>query len=145
MKNTKPAKRKPKSERKRLVAELDRTFSFFIRRRDGLKTGGTCIFDFCGGMIECCFHFITRAKHSVRWDERNAVGACASCNFTMEFNPHPFINWYISKHGLPAYQELFRDSNRIAKFSNDDLQTILDGIKSKMLPVDKKALTNSDN
>lgn len=140
-------KRKPKTARKRLVSELDRQFSLFIRKRDSLQTGGACRFRrelFCAGPIECCFHFITRSKHSVRWDERNAVGSCRGCNFTMEFNPHPYINWYISKYGLVAYEALFRDSNKIAKFENGQLEDMIEVFKNKISSVEKDALTRSD-
>lgn len=122
--------RKAKSERKRLVAQLDAVFSLYIRMRDRAKTKGACVLG-CG-FIEQCAHLITRAKHSVRWDPRNASGQCAGANIRHEYDPNPYTSWYIRQHGLEAYEALVRDSNRIAKFSNDQLRGILADLKSKM-------------
>lgn len=125
-------KRRKKSERRALVGQLDTVFSLYIRMRDKAKTGGPCVLG-CG-MIEQCAHLITRSKHSVRWDERNATGQCAGANLRHEFDPHPYTTWFIRQHGLEAYEALVRDSNRIAKFTNDELRRILNALKSKMEP-----------
>ena len=112
---------KPK-ERKRLIKALDTEFSLLIR-----KLCPMC--PFCGKNTEHCFHFVTRAKYSVRWDERNAVGSCAGCNLRYEYDPHFAVTWYINRCGLPAYEQLIRDGNQIAKLENSDLQTKLDNIR----------------
>ena len=108
-----------KTPRKKLVATLDKLFSLAVRAKAEKNYGG-CFFD--GKPIEHCFHFVTRSKHSVRWDFTNAEGSCAGCNFRMEFDPHPYIQWYIRKHGLPAYEDLIRRSNERAGFSLADLE-----------------------
>jgi hypothetical protein len=108
------------SARKGLVKRLDAIFSLFIRARDSKLTGGRCVLG-CG-MIENCAHLITRAKHSVRWDARNATGQCYGANLRHEFDSHPYTAWYIRTNGLEAYETLVRDSNRIAKFSNAELE-----------------------
>ena len=115
-------KRGKKSPRRKLVAELDRVFSLYIRAKSKV-----CVF--CGKPTEHWFHIITRAKYAVRWDESNAVPSCAGCNFRMEYDPHPFIKWYIDTYGLPAYEDLILRSNKIAKFSADDLQNMIDKYK----------------
>lgn len=104
-----------KSKRKRMVDTLDTLFSIYIRTRDKRTTGGRCVFG-CGKMIECVFHFVTRSKHSVRWDERNGVGSCSGCNLRYEYDPHFAVRWYLEKNGHEAYDALVRDGNRIAKF-----------------------------
>lgn len=119
----KRVKKVPKAKlRKRLVKALDKAFSLAVRAKCSKCT-------FCGGPVEHCFHYVTRSKYSVRWDFRNATGSCAGCNFRYEFDPHFAISYFISFHGLPAYEQLIRDGNQISKHSNDDLQGILDGIK----------------
>ena len=121
-------KKKKKRSRKSLVKELDKVFSLFIRERDFKDIGGCHLG--CGP-IECCSHLITRSKHSVRWDERNAYGSCMSSNFQHEFNPHIYTSWYIKKHGLSAYEKLLLDSNKIAKFSNSDLEAMIEKYETK--------------
>ena len=71
--------KKKKPNRKRIVAQLDKIFSLFIRIRDKRENGGLCVFG-CGRPIQCVFHFITRTKHIVRWDTDHAVGSCAADN-----------------------------------------------------------------
>lgn len=112
----------PPTKRKRLVAKLDSAFSLKVRLRDKKVRGGLCVFDACPEPIACCFHFVTRAKHSLRWDFRNAVGSCFGHNLRYEYDPHFAIQWYMKKHGKEAYEQLIFDGNKIAKFSNEDLE-----------------------
>ena len=115
-----------KSKRRILVDKLDKQFSLLVR---AISKREFAVCPFCHiRQIECCFHFVTRAKHSVRWDLTNAVGSCHSCNYTMEYNPHPFVSWYIKRNGLDAYENLILRSNKIAKFGIGDLEDILQGI-----------------
>lgn len=118
------------TRRKRLVAELDKLFSLYIRTRDKRRTGGACVFG-CG-MIEVAFHFVTRAKHSVRWDDRNAVGSCSGSNFRYEFDPHFAIRWYMDNAGREAYEKLVQDGNKVARFSLDDLERLRDELRRKI-------------
>ncbi|MDI6808493.1 MAG: hypothetical protein QME66_05860 [Candidatus Eisenbacteria bacterium] len=117
--------------RKLLVKKLDNLFSLYIRLRTRNYSGPNC--PFCSkNPIECCFHFITRAKYSVRWDDRNAVGSCSGCNYRMEYDPHKYIKWYIDHYGKDSYDELIRDSNIIKKRDNEDLRLLGLEIKQKM-------------
>lgn len=104
-------------------AKLDKQFSLWIRNRDKDAAGGMCLI--CvRAPIEQCFHFMTRAKFSVRWDARNAIGSCAGCNIKYEYD-QIFIDlvfsWYKRKHGEEAWEALKRDGNRLAKYSAADL------------------------
>ena len=121
--------RRTKSARRRLIDTLDTLFSLYIRLRDKAEFKGMCVFG-CGRPIECCFHIVTRGKYSVRWDERNAVGSCMIDNYKMEFNPHPFITWYIKRVGVEAYEALVRDSNRIPKHTHEDLRQLAAEIRA---------------
>ena len=111
-----------KPSRKSLVKKLDTLFSLFIRLRDRKKFS-YCPFPHRDGprLIECCFHFITRAKYATRWSEDNCIGSCNSCNFEYEFNPHPYIAWFIRANSQAAYERLIQQSRGILKFSNSDL------------------------
>lgn len=109
------------TKRKRLVVALDALFSQYIRLRDKRIFGG-CFF--CGKPIQCVFHMVTRAKHAVRWDTRNGVGACSGCNLRYEYDPHGFVRIYVERFGQEAWNKLINDGCRVARFSIDDLRRI---------------------
>lgn len=116
-----------KSQRKKLVKRLDKVFSLFIRKRDG-----HCVI--CGKTERLTAgHLITRAKYSVRWDERNVFCQCAGCNLTHEHNSHIFTDWYIRKFGLNAYQNLILESNQTKKFSDLDLELMINKYQAAFL------------
>ena len=122
---------KKPSIRKLLILKLDNLFSLYIRLKTKNTFGPYC--PFCSkNPIECCFHFITRSKYSVRWDERNAVGSCHGCNYRMEYDPHKYVQWYIKNYGQEKYDELIKDSNIIRKLDNEDLRLLCLEIKQKM-------------
>jgi hypothetical protein len=74
---------KPKDNKQKLVATLDRWFSKYIRLRDADKNGVCrCITcrtphywkDMHAG------HFVLRDRKPTRWDERNVHAQCPHCN-----------------------------------------------------------------
>lgn len=104
-----------KSPRKKLVAKLDKTFSEYIRARDG-----KCVQ--CGATERLtCGHLITRSKYSVRWDSTNAFGQCSKCNLLHEYQPERFTSWFIEKYGKEKYLDLVFRSNQIVRYNNDEL------------------------
>ena len=44
----------------------------------------------------------------------------------MEYDPAPFYAWFIRTFGNGLLDELIEKSHKIAKFSNSDLQEMLD-------------------
>lgn len=70
-----------------LSKKLDKIFSEYIRKRDALETTWTLQKIRC---ITCweikdyyqfdCWHFITRASKSTRWEEKNCNAQCKVCN-----------------------------------------------------------------
>lgn len=121
------AKKKRRTERSILVGQLDALFSQFIRTRDKIAFGGVCPFGHKNGPqkpIECCFHFLTRSKYSVRWDPRNACGACHDCNLENEYNPHRFVEWYLKTYGRRQFDAIVEKGHGLARFDNEDLRDI---------------------
>lgn len=122
------------SKRKTLVAKLDTLFSLFIRLRD--KTLGVVCCPLCGGNGTMqCFHFITRSKHSVRWNPLNAIAACAGCNIRYEHDQEfveYVINHYRRSYGDKMWEALKQKSHEIAKFSIDDLLEIKADLELKL-------------
>lgn len=126
----KKAKKVPKAKlHNRLVKALDAEFSLLIRSR-----WPVCFFPGCGKPTADCFHFFTRAKRSIRWDERNAVGSCKGHNIIYE-QDQAFIDdvrlWFVAKFGQIAWDVLKAYGNIIVKWENEDLQRMLDEIKAK--------------
>lgn len=115
--------------------QLDAVFSAFIKSRDA-RTRGRCPFHHLTyAPIEHCFHFITRAKHSVRWNPKNAVGSCAGCNLRYEHD-QTFIDyvfeWYKREYGPEAWDELKREANTIVKRSRTDLMALRDALRADL-------------
>ena len=116
---------------KTMVALLDRAFSAVIIARDK-NFFETC--PFCSVRpIQCAFHFVTRGKHSVRWNLQNAVGSCFDCNGLYEADDD-FVryanSWFVDRFGQAVWDDLQRESNRIAKYSGDELEALLIELKS---------------
>ena len=114
---------------KKIVKKLDDVFSLFVRADSRNKYDGC---PFCGKPIECCFHFVTRSKHSVRWDTRNAVGSCFGCNGKYEHDPHFAITWYMDNFGKIAYTKLILKGNIIVKRNVEDLQKLKNKFDKKL-------------
>lgn len=118
-----------------LVRQLDALFSLKIRARDQ-RVRGKCPFHHMSVRpIEQCFHFITRAKQSVRWDDRNACGSCAACNIRYEHD-QTFVDfvfdWYKETYGEIIWDQLKRDANIIVHRSRTDLMEMVDLLKEEL-------------
>lgn len=110
-----------KRSRKALVKEADKWFSLYIREKTKQEYG-KC--PFCSGEVEQCFHFFSRANYITRWDKKNAIGSCAKCNLRMEFDPYPYFKWFIDEYGQFTLDELNRKHNKIAKYTNEEIEKI---------------------
>jgi hypothetical protein len=120
---------KTNSERKKLVKELDRIFSLYIRARDKYSV-------FSGSNDDlCCFHIFSRISFSTRWDEHNAVCSTKGENMTYEHDTY-FINkvhnWYINKYGMPFFELMNKKAHTSAKYSNSDLKLLIIDFKNKL-------------
>lgn len=112
-------KRKPKSERKKLVQKLDTIVSLLVRARDK-----RCVL--CGTRLNLTNgHLWSRVAYSTRWYLPNCHCQCSSCNYSHEFDPYPYQEWFKKKYGEMAYHELYRKFKRSVKFSNIELKELL--------------------
>ena len=65
---------------KKAFALLDTVFSFFIRARGKMRTGGMC--EICGKRsIEVCFHFFPRKNLATRFEPDAACATDRGCNY----------------------------------------------------------------
>lgn len=119
---TPKVKRIPAAKRrKKLVAQLDKIVSLYVRERDG-----KCVT--CGSIAHLqCGHLITRAHYAVRWDLWNTHCQCSRCNLLHEYNPHIYTSWFIDRFGLPEYRALLaRDVPR--KIGEEEMSNILESV-----------------
>jgi hypothetical protein len=121
--------RKQKSERQKLVTELDRVFSLYIRARDKRS-----VFSGRSDNLQC-FHIFSRVSFGTRWDEHNAFASTSGENIQYEHDTY-FINrvhnWYIDKYGMPFFELMNKKAHTPVKFSNNDLKIMIQDFKGKL-------------
>ena len=126
------AKRK-KPTRSKLVKKLDILFSQFVRLSNADKNGYcTCVT--CGkkghwkdGSIQAG-HFMSRKHYNTRWDVRNVKPQCVGCNMFKSGEQYKYSIYL----GSELSKELYLQSNKIVKFSNDELQEMIDRYSTEL-------------
>lgn len=117
------AKRRKKPLLARMKKKADKALSEYIRA-ETKSSFGKC--PLCQvGEVECCFHFIRRRRLSLRWDERNVVGACHRCNYVEYRDPDLSRAWFLRTFGVARYLELVDESKMDFKPSVPYLQGIV--------------------
>jgi hypothetical protein len=120
--------KKPKSK---LIKELDILFSQFIRLSNSIDGFCTCVT--CGRVYEWkkiqAGHFISRQHYSVRWDERNVKPQCYGCNVMQQGRQYEFSKYL----GQELSEELYLLSKQIRKFSEIELQEMIEYYKNKIV------------
>jgi hypothetical protein len=116
-----------KSERKRVVARLDKIFSKYICKRDGYK-------DVVDGSTDqpTNGHLFSRVAYSTRWDEDNCHCQSWANNYRHEFDPYPYTQWWIRKYGQEAYDKLHRKFTSVRIFKTYELLEIIETYKQKL-------------
>lgn len=125
----------PKPSRKTLVKKLDAVFSEYIRRRYAKNDIAECVT--CGKKDHWkklqAGHFMSRKHYSTRWDERNVEVQCNACNVFRYGEQYKF-SIYLGKE---LSDELYLKSHQTVKFSNIDLQDMIDVYKEKLMNLGK--------
>lgn len=118
--------KKGKSDRQKLIKKLDDLVSKIIRERDG-----ACVI--CGTTERLQNgHLFTRQSYSLRWDLRpdgNCNCQCDGHNKLHEYDPYPYINWYIEKFGKERFDLLYAEHKTVAKFTTLDLELMYQEMK----------------
>ena len=108
--------------RKDLIRELDLIVSLIVRKRHPY-----CVQ--CGSKTNLtCGHVITRKIYSTRWALNNCYTQCKGHNLNHKYEFHHYINWYIQEHGLNAWNTLYKQSTNKKKFTDAELQTLLNDL-----------------
>jgi len=121
--------------KKQLTAKLDKLFSKYIRQRDLIN----------GKMFKCCScgqlkpkeqadagHFINRRWMACRWREDNVHSQCRSCNRFDEGNAVGYTMFMIDKYGKEHVEYLQAIKNAGYKYSEFELQVLVDEYKDKL-------------
>jgi len=124
-----------KPSRKILVDKADKVFSEYIRRRYADDNGVTECFT-CGKKDHWkklqCGHFQSRKHYATRWNEDNCQVQCAGCNVFRYGEQYTFgrnLNINI-REGLS--EELNILSNKIVKYDNHDLMSLIEYYQNKL-------------
>lgn len=129
----KPLKRayiQPRSRtntRKKLVYELDRVFSLYIRLKDSVNGYAKCVT--CPTRLPYKLmqngHFIPRGRFGTRWDVRNCHVQCKQCNEVLDGNLKKYKEYMISKYGPEVLYELRQQANSTSKITTVKLSEMI--------------------
>jgi hypothetical protein len=119
--------RKQKTERKKLVKQLDDVFSKYIRVRDKRSV--------LSGKTENlqCGHVFSRISYSTRWDPDNAFAITSGENLTQEYDPYPMYSWFIREYGKNKFDLLHAKWSMTTKFTNNDIKIMIQDFKNKLI------------
>jgi hypothetical protein len=117
-------------KRSTLVKNLDAVFSQYIRIKDSINEIATCVT--CGKKDHWkklqCGHFQSRRHYSTRWDEDNVGVQCYGCNITSQGQQFLFAKYL----GLDKAEEMVLKSKQVVKFTDNDLQDMIQHYKNKL-------------
>jgi hypothetical protein len=112
----------------KLVAELDKVFSLFIRARDMDDEGVS----FC---VTCkkpmtlktsqCGHFISRTHYATRWEEKNCAAQCVACNMFKQGKQYEFGLAIDEKYGVGTSWKLLIQSKNTFKKDRSILEILI--------------------
>lgn len=122
-----------KPTRSKLVKKLDVVFSQYVRLSNA-DSRGMCKCVTCGkvghwktGGIQAG-HFISRKHYSTRWNEDNVKPQCVACNVYRAGEQYKY-SLYL---GSNLSDELYQKSQIITKFTNVELQEMIDYYSSEL-------------
>jgi hypothetical protein len=123
-----------KIKRSTLVKNLDTIFSIYIRRKDAINDIAKCVT--CGKEDHWSKlqngHWASRRHYSTRWDERNCNVQCSGCNVFRAGEIYLYTKYLCSKYGDNFPEELYKLSQKIVKFTDSDLQDMIQHYKEKV-------------
>ncbi len=120
-----------KPTRSKLVKKLDVVFSKYIRLSSA-DNRGMCTCVTCGKQYHWkniqAGHFMSRKHYSTRWDERNVKPQCVGCNMFKGGEQYKYSIYL----GLELANDLYLQSNKIVKFSNGEIQSMIDRYSTEL-------------
>lgn len=123
------------SPRQKLIKDLDRIFSLFIRLRASDEEGYATCFT-CGQVKKYregdAGHFIGRSAYSLRWSETNVQFQDKKCNIFQSGQQYLFSVALDELYGEGTANSLLRKSKELIKYSSDDLRNMIEKYKDKV-------------
>ena len=127
-----------KRKRSKIVEQLDKVFSRYIRLRaanlDGFCECVTCGRSYHWQKIQCG-HFMSRAKYSTRWTSEpipNCAPQCYGCNIRRQGEQYKFSIYLDQTYGKGSSDTLLLASNQIIKYSDQDLLDLIEEYTEKL-------------
>lgn len=116
----------------KLVADLDKVFSLFIRARDMNEEGvSSCVT--CGKLMTLktsqCGHFISRRHYATRWEEKNCAAQCVGCNMYQHGKQYEFGLAIDERYGVGTSWKLLIQSKNTFKKDRSILQILINKYK----------------
>lgn len=122
----------------KLIKELDKVFSIYIRRKDANEHGLVKCFT-CGkynhwqkeGNIHCG-HYISRVHMGTRWEEKNCKPQCYVCNMFKQGMGDVFGLKLVEMYGADVLKLLAAKKNNTVKLMPFELQFMIDEYQEKI-------------
>ena len=123
-----------KVKRSNLVKNLDSIFSQYIRLRYAKNEIAECYT--CGKKDHYkklqAGHFASRRHYSTRWNEYNVQVQCYSCNIGQQGMQFEFGKRLNKEFGNDFAEQLLIESKKAVKFTDNDLQDMIQHYKEKL-------------
>jgi hypothetical protein len=123
-----------KIKRSTIVKNLDTVFSQYIRLRYAKNEISECYT--CGKKDhykkQQAGHFASRRHYSTRWEELNVQVQCYSCNIGMQGLQFEFGKRLNKEFGKDTAEALLIKSKQTVKFTDADLQDMIQHYKDKL-------------
>lgn len=123
------------SARQKLIKDLDKVFSLFIRMRASDENGYATCFT-CGQVKKWkegdAGHFISRGAYSTRWNETNVQFQDKKCNIFQSGQQYLFSVALNRLHGEGTADALYVLSKQTRKYSTGELRAMIEIYKTKV-------------
>lgn len=122
------------TERQKLIKELDKWFSIYIRTRGATSDGYVKCFT-CGKIGHWktmdCGHYWSRRYLGTRWDEVNCQVQCKSCNIFREGNKPMFERELRKRYGEDILEHLNLKKGNAVKWDIGAIKLMIEYYKEK--------------
>ena len=123
------------SARQKLVKDLDKVFSLFIRMRASDENGYATCFT-CGQVKKWkegdAGHFISRGAYSTRWNETNVQFQDKKCNIFQSGQQYLFSVALDRLHGEGTADALYAMSRQTRKYGVGEIKAMIEIYKDKV-------------
>ena len=115
------------NERKKLVYELDRVFSTYIRRKDAVNGFAKCVT--CPTRLPYKLmqngHFIPRTRLGTRWEIKNCHVQCKHCNEVLSGNMTKYKQFMVETYGAGILYDLKEQANNSPKITTIKIREMI--------------------